>query len=45
MQAILILAHKNIGQIIDLSMILNKKFILFIHFDRKYKISAEDKKN
>ena len=44
MQAILILAHKNIRQIIDLSVILNKKFLLFIHFDRKYKIPNEDKK-
>lgn len=44
MQAILILAHKNIEQIIDLSMILSKKFVLFIHFDRKYKMPVEDKK-
>ena len=44
MQAILILAHKNIEQIIDLSIILSKKFVLFIHFDRKYKMPVEDKK-
>ena len=33
MQAILILAHKNVKQIIELTSVLNKKFIVYIHLD------------
>lgn len=43
MQAILILAHKNIKQIIELVSILNRKFIVYIHLDNKCGISSEEK--
>lgn len=43
MQAVLILAHKNIEQVINLSNKLNKKFLVYIHFDKKYKIPEDYK--
>lgn len=43
MQAILMLAHKNIKQIIELTSILNKKFEVYIHLDRKCNLSDKDK--
>lgn len=35
MQAILILAHKNIQQVVELSRNLNSNFNVYIHFDKK----------
>lgn len=35
MQAILILAHKNIQQVVELSRKLNSNFNVYIHFDKK----------
>lgn len=43
MQAILVLAHKNVKQIIELVSILNKRFIVYIHLDNKCHISNNDK--
>ena len=43
MQAILMLAHKNIKQIIELTAILNRRFIVYIHLDKKCKLSQSDK--
>lgn len=43
MQAILILAHKNVKQIIELTSVLNKKFIVYIHLDSKCNISNDDR--
>ena len=50
MQAILILAHKNIDQVIKLATILNNNFEVYIHFDKKMNIPENykqilDKKN
>ncbi|MYY64562.1 beta-1,6-N-acetylglucosaminyltransferase [Lactobacillus salivarius] len=50
MQAILILAHKNIEQVTKLATILNNNFEVYIHFDRKMNIPENykqilDKKN
>ena len=35
MQAVLVLAHKNINQVIELSALLRKRFEVYIHFDKK----------
>ena len=35
MQAILILAHKNVQQVVELSRKLNSNFNVYIHFDKK----------
>lgn len=43
MQAILMLAHKNIKQIIELTAILNRRFIVYIHLDKKCKLSQSDR--
>lgn len=43
MQAVLILAHKNIGQVIDLATILSKSFNVYIHLDIKASISQDEK--
>ncbi|AYC10736.1 glycosyltransferase [Ligilactobacillus salivarius] len=50
MQAILILAHKNIEQVTKLATILNNNFEVYIHFDKKMNIPENykqilDKKN
>ena len=37
MQAILIMAHRDMEQIIELTEILRKKFEVYIHFDTKGK--------
>ena len=39
MQAILILAHKNIDQVTKLATILNNNFEVYIHFDKKMILS------
>ena len=44
MQAVLILAHKNIDQVIELSRILKDKFEIYIHIDKKTKITERQKK-
>lgn len=50
MQAILILAHKNIGHVTKLATILHNNFEVYIHFDKKMNIPENykqilDKKN
>ena len=44
MQAVLILAHKNINQVIELVERLSMTFEIYIHFDRKVTLN-EDQKN
>ena len=41
MQAVLILAHKNFDQVAQLSKLLQRKFEIYIHFDKKYKLTAQ----
>lgn len=43
MQAIIVLAHKDIGQVIELAKLLRNKFELYIHFDEKVKLTNEQK--
>ena len=43
MQAILILAHKNIDQVTKLATILNNNFEVYIHFDKKLPIPEKYK--
>ncbi|KRM86468.1 beta-1,6-N-acetylglucosaminyltransferase [Liquorilactobacillus vini] len=42
MQAVLILAHKDVNQIIRLTQKLHSFFNVYIHFDKKYKILNSD---
>lgn len=42
MQAILILAHKNIQQVIDLSNLLASNFKVFVHIDKNYHLSQKE---
>lgn len=39
MQAVIILAHKNIDQVIKLANLLNEKFEVYIHFDQKIQLT------
>ncbi|WP_283595108.1 beta-1,6-N-acetylglucosaminyltransferase [Limosilactobacillus galli] len=41
MQAVLVLAHKNINQVIELSALLRKKFEVYIHFDKKAHLNED----
>ena len=41
MQAILIIAHTNAAQVYALTNKLIERFNVYIHFDRKYKMSEE----
>lgn len=41
MQAILILAHKNIQQVVELSRKLNSNFNVYIHFDKKMSLDND----
>lgn len=43
MQAICIIAHKDINQVIDLATKLSKRFYVIIHFDLKMKIDKKSK--
>lgn len=43
MQAILILAHKNMPQVIELSKVLNEDFEIYVHIDKKVKLNQKDK--
>ena len=43
MQAVLILAHKNLDQVIDLCNTLNPFFEIYVHIDNKCVITAEQK--
>ena len=43
MQAILILAHKNIDQVTKLATILNNNFEVYIYFDKKLPIPEKYK--
>lgn len=40
MQAVLILAHKNIQQIIQLANLLSRKFEVYIHLDKKCPVES-----
>lgn len=44
MQAIIILAHKNIDQVVDLGILLRSKFEVYIHFDQKVSLNQNQKK-
>lgn len=41
MQAVLVLAHKNIDQVIELSVLLRKRFEVYIHFDKKAHLTED----
>lgn len=43
MQAILLMAHRDMEQIIELTKILGTTFEVYIHFDTKMQVSLEDK--
>ena len=43
MQAIIIIAHNNYEQVIRLSKVLNEKFEIYIHFDKKLVLTEENK--
>ena len=43
MQAVLILAHDKIPQLVTLAKLLSKKFCVYIHLDKKCAISTEEK--
>lgn len=43
MQAVLILAHKNVEQVFKLSKLLSSKFNVYVHFDTKTNLTDEDK--
>ena len=40
MQAVLVIAHKNIEQVIELSQLLRKQFEVYIHIDKKCNVSG-----
>ena len=42
MQAILIMAHRDIGQVKELAAVLRRSFEVYIHFDQKLAVSGED---
>ena len=42
MQAILIMAHRDIQQVKMLAAVLRSKFEVYIHFDQKLAVSEED---
>lgn len=44
MQAVLIIAHRNIDQVIQLSRKLRPTFKIIIHFDKKTRVTNEQKK-
>lgn len=44
MQAILILAHRDLEQIYEIAKILNNNFEIYIHFDTKMKVSEQAKR-
>ena len=43
MQAILMMAHRDLEQMIELAEILRKKFEVYIHIDTKMNVSPEEK--
>lgn len=42
MQAILIMAHRDMEQVKELAALLRRKFEVYIHFDRKFEVSHQD---
>ena len=44
MQAVLIIAHKDVDQVIELSKKLRSTFKVIIHFDKKTSVSEAQKK-
>lgn len=43
-QAVLILAHKDFDQVLELARQLKSKFDIYIHFDKKMNLSLEERK-
>lgn len=43
MQAILLMAHRDIEQITELTELLGRRFEIYIHFDTKMQVSLEEK--
>lgn len=43
MQAVLILAHKDVSQIIALANLLKRKFLVLVHFDKSLGLTSADK--
>lgn len=43
MQAVLIIAHKDVMSVIEFALTLKKRFLIYIHFDRKCFIREEEK--
>lgn len=44
MQAVIILAHKGIDQVIKLGSLLKNKFEVYVHFDKKVDLTQDQKK-
>jgi hypothetical protein len=44
MQAILLIAHNNIEQVVALTRRLTEKFVVYLHIDKKYVLSADEKR-
>ncbi|MGO2952506.1 MAG: beta-1,6-N-acetylglucosaminyltransferase [Lactobacillus sp.] len=42
MQAVLIVAHKNIEQMIKLANLLSRKFAVYVHIDKEYHLSRDE---
>lgn len=43
MQAVLIVAHKNIEQMIKLANLLSRKFVVYVHIDKAHSLSRAEK--
>ena len=43
-QAVLILAHKDFDQVLELARQLKSKFDIYIHFDVKMNLSSEEER-
>ena len=43
MQAVLILAHKNIDQVVELCQLLKPYFEIYIHFDKKVELTSQQR--
>ena len=44
MQAVLIIAHRDPRQVLDLAQIMHQRFEVYIHFDKKMNIPGEIKR-
>lgn len=43
MQAVLIIAHKDVNSVIELALLLKERFLVYIHFDKKCRLNDSDK--